>query len=330
MRHFVCSFILFIASTLLAAATGGVGASLTTVLEDDFATFFNLTQQQSQPLDFGQKELHYKTGGFQEHIDLYLIVDKNNTLLTARIEVDYQFISTQKTFAIDVIKSFLKDFCHQTDAAVCNTLAIRLMEGEGEVAPELAGVMKVLNSKKKWDSSTLQESVLTTETLKQKIRFAYHWINWTETVVRPGDFLIAEELQAYQLELTTERPTVHYWTNLSSDKVAFPFSRLVEARWVFKSLEEAANYYRAYQVKQAEGMQLLPNFEAAIGEEVQVYQAGAAQQETMARIGMASAPPAYLFYIRKRNCVTKLFVLCKVADTLEKATAIATLAAKKM
>jgi len=101
------------------------------VLQTDFASFFTITSQKTDDLAFQQKKHHYKTGGFQEYVDMYLTVDKNNILKIATILVKYKFLQEQSVFAIDVIKSFIQDFAHQEDQSVTQPFLINSIQAKG-------------------------------------------------------------------------------------------------------------------------------------------------------------------------------------------------------
>lgn len=306
----------------------GVGSPLEEVLKDDFASFFNIKEQKSTPTDLGQKSLHYKTGGFQEYLDLQFTVDKNKVLVAAELTVDYKFIKEQSTFAIDVIKSFLQDFCAEQDEEVCATLATRLWKGEGEVAPELAGVMQLLGNQKKWDCTTLSACVLNTEMRKEGLAFSFHAINWEQQAIPEQHFLNQKDLKKYHLELTQEEPTFKIWMPEKTDKSQF--SRLVDGHWHFQTAEAALNYYKAYQLQQSEGMALVEDFDKKLGEEVWVYETGPAQQEMMAALGLETTEEFYCFWMRKGASINKIFVVVEAEGGLELASQLAQRAVEKL
>lgn len=301
-----------------ALSANGVGSTMDEVLKDDFATFFNIQQQEKKELTLGQTKMHYKTGGFQEHIDLYFTKNKDNQLIAAEIEIDYSFIKEKGMLAIDVIKSFIKDFCHEKDASVCNTLAMRLFNREGEVAKELAGAMRVLEMKKKFDVTTLQSCVLNTEARKNKLVFQYYFINWKELTIGEEHFLDEKIMQSYKMTLVQEEPTFHVWQNKNDKEMKVPFERLVDGRWQFETEEEALNYFNAYQLQQSEGMLLIEIYDNVIADKCNVYQSTARQQDMLETLGIKDK--YYTFLSRKGKSIAKIFVCVKPDGTKEEAT----------
>jgi hypothetical protein len=298
------------------------------VLADDFASFFNIEKQKTKKGLVGQKEIHYKTGGFKEYIDLYLTVNKSQRVVAASIEVDYQFIEEKGMLAIDVIKSFIQDFCHEADAAVCETLAMRLFKREGEVAEELSGTMGVLESKKKWDATTLKKCVLNTETRAKRIVFSYHWINWTEQPVSSKSFMSNKLLAPYQLTSIQKESSFYVWQNKNEATVKVPFERLVDGRWQFATEAEAINYYRAYQLKQSEGMQVIQDWNKKLGDQYQVYESNKKQEEMLAMLGITDS--YYCFLVRRGAKIAKIFVVITADGKLEEATEMVIKGVKKM
>ncbi len=320
-KLFFSSFLLLASYSLCLA--NGVGAPLKEVKEGHFASFFNITEQSSKKLVLGQKEAHYKTGGFKEYIDLYLTTAPDQTLQRARILVKYPFISEQSRFAIDVIKSFIGDFCHEKDKAACHTLEMRLWNGEGEIAPELAPIMSVLSGQKKRATVTLNGCVLTVEAKKEGLEIVYHFISWEKQPLAEALFLTEKDLASYSFQNIQTEPDFKVWTTEDNEAEKLAFSRLVDGRWQFKTPREAANYFSAYQLFQSEGMEMVESEAALTSDEAMVYQSGAEQRKMMATLGITDPPTGYIFMLRKGKTIAKLFVMTTPTGSFEEAFKIA-------
>ncbi|MGH1336134.1 MAG: hypothetical protein ACRBFS_08405 [Aureispira sp.] len=328
MYKFLFLLFSFLSYTPVSSANG-VGTPLEKVLQGSFASFFHIKEQSRSTLSFGQQEIHYKTGGFKEFIDLTLIVDKEDLLLTAHLQVNYTFIKEQNRFAIDVIKSFIDDFCPKQDQAVCSTLADRLWNGEGTVAPELETVMNLFQGSKKWACSPLTACVLNTQAQEETLNFSYHFINWTTLAIPSPLFLSDKDLKKYPLQLTQEEATFKIWTPKGNTK-KLPCTRLVDGRWLFETAEEAHNYYQAYQIQQSEGMAFMSDFEQKLGHVCAVYENSPTQIKMLARMGIGPEKEFYCFLIRKGKSIAKVFVVVSSDASIAVATKIAQKAVRKL
>lgn len=317
----------FYAATIHTSSAQGVGTSLDHVLQGSFAEFFNIQEQSRAPLPLGKQQLHYKTGGFQEYIDLTFVIDEQQQLQSAHLEVRYEFIKEKGMLAIDVLKSFIAGFCQEHDQAICGTLSDRLWKQEGEVAPELSGVMQLLGGQKKWDSSPLTACVLNTAAKDSTLEFSYYFKNWEEQSIPSSHFLTQKDLRKYKLKMTQQEPTFQIWTNAKKGNAV---SRLVDGRWHFKTEKEADQYFQTHQLPQSEGMALLPDFKGKLGDECWVYETGPAQIDMMATLGIELTDEYYCFLVRKGASIAKIFVIVTPKASLQTATAIAKKAVQKL
>ncbi len=76
----------------------------------EFFNFFNLRTESSKELSSGIIELHLKTGGFQEYIDIYFYLDKKSEIKKAKLLSDREWIgdpSSINPFGTDISKSFI-------------------------------------------------------------------------------------------------------------------------------------------------------------------------------------------------------------------------------
>lgn len=83
--------------------------NLKTFLESDFKGFFNLEEKSKNDTKEGTL-YQYKTGGFKEFIDIFLMVNKENQIIKAQLEVKRDWIKSNLPMAKDVIKSFITQF----------------------------------------------------------------------------------------------------------------------------------------------------------------------------------------------------------------------------
>jgi len=81
--------------------------------QSEFYKFFNLMEQSSIKVDKDQKKFYFKTGGFQEHIDIYLYVNNDNLIIQSELYLDRKWIGNTKSinpFGSDISKSFIDLF----------------------------------------------------------------------------------------------------------------------------------------------------------------------------------------------------------------------------
>mgnify|MGYP000539569416 CR=1 FL=1 len=319
---FFSFLLLFMTQAVLG---NGVGSTMDEILESEFAQFFNIEQKTETALPFGQKQRHYKTGGFKEHIDLYFIIDKNEVLLTARIEVTLKFITEQTPFAKDVIKSFVSGFCHQKDRAVCQTLSDQIYTGEGGISDDLGELLRVLSNERKDGTSTLKGCVMTLENTKKTLNFEYHFINWEKQKVPTTAFLTKGNLNKYKLECTENALFFNTW-ELKENKKS-NYKKVIDFRFLMDSEEHATNYYRAYTLQQAEGA-LAIELDKKIGDERKLFLFNAETNETIALLGAKNN--YYYFWVRKGKYLAKIFVSVSPEVKLEKVVKLVEKAVKNL
>ena len=77
----------------------------------DFGGFFNIQEQKREPIN-NHIEFHFKTGGFQDFVDLFFITDNNETIKNAKLTVRRDWLESpgQSIFGLDIIKSFVNQF----------------------------------------------------------------------------------------------------------------------------------------------------------------------------------------------------------------------------
>ena len=110
--------------------------TLSKVLEGDFNRFFNLEEKARIALSPEEMNIHYKTGGFQEYIDIYLVMNKDQRLLSSKLIVSREWMKgANLKFAIDIIKSFVLEF--SIDKEHIQPLADKLWNFGTDMEPEL-------------------------------------------------------------------------------------------------------------------------------------------------------------------------------------------------
>lgn len=83
--------------------------NLNTFLESDFKGFFNLEEKSKNDTKDGSL-YQFKTGGFKEFIDIFLLINKEDQIIRAQLEVNRDWIKSNLPMAKDVIKSFIAQF----------------------------------------------------------------------------------------------------------------------------------------------------------------------------------------------------------------------------
>lgn len=79
----------------------------------EFFHFFNLTEENREKLNEVDKKLLFKTGGFQEHIDIFLYIDQDNNIKKAELYLDREWIgdiNSINPLGTDISKSFIDYF----------------------------------------------------------------------------------------------------------------------------------------------------------------------------------------------------------------------------
>ncbi|MCP4442868.1 MAG: hypothetical protein GY810_28515 [Aureispira sp.] len=79
------------------------------MLDGGFADFFNITEKGRKKIK-RETKIHYKTGGFKEHIDIYVWINKKKKIVAARLEISRNWLQESLAFGIDVEKSFVEEF----------------------------------------------------------------------------------------------------------------------------------------------------------------------------------------------------------------------------
>lgn len=81
--------------------------------DSEFYHFFNLSEQFKEKFSSNITKLLLKTGGFQEHIDIFLYINGNNQIKKAELYLDREWIGNKKSinpFGTDMSKSFINYF----------------------------------------------------------------------------------------------------------------------------------------------------------------------------------------------------------------------------
>lgn len=78
--------------------------------ETDFFIFFNLHETEKRAISKELTEIRLKPGGFQEHIDIMIVVNKDNEIVQAILYLHREWIGNVDSinpFAKDISKSFI-------------------------------------------------------------------------------------------------------------------------------------------------------------------------------------------------------------------------------
>jgi hypothetical protein len=86
------------------------GQQLSEMLKGTYNQFFNL-EEKSRETTEEEIKIHYNTGGFQEYVDIYITIDKNEKIIATELQVNRDWMKgINLGFAKDVIKSFIAEF----------------------------------------------------------------------------------------------------------------------------------------------------------------------------------------------------------------------------
>lgn len=79
-------------------------------INSEFFRFFNIRIEKSTEKASDITIVHLKTGGFQEHIDIFISIDKEGDILEGKLFLDRKWIGDANTinpFGTDISKSFI-------------------------------------------------------------------------------------------------------------------------------------------------------------------------------------------------------------------------------
>jgi hypothetical protein len=80
-------------------------------MEGDFNNFFHLEEKARTALSPDEMSIHYKTGGFQEFIDVFIVKNQEDLIVKTKLIVSREWMKgANLKFAIDIIKSFVLEF----------------------------------------------------------------------------------------------------------------------------------------------------------------------------------------------------------------------------
>ncbi len=102
-------------------------------LDGEFASFFGVEETGRVDLPAGTRH-DFKTGGFQEHVDVRVTVGKDGRITSALLELARAWTGSRENvspFAKDLAKSFVMTFMAPEDAATANLLALNVWQLQG-------------------------------------------------------------------------------------------------------------------------------------------------------------------------------------------------------
>ncbi len=114
------------------------GQQLSELLKSDYNKFFNLEEKSREKAGENSK-IHYKTGGFQEFVDIYISIDKSEKIIGAELKVKREWMKGANLgFAKDVVKSFIGEFAH--DKKHSKPLVDKIWQFGNDEEPELKDI----------------------------------------------------------------------------------------------------------------------------------------------------------------------------------------------
>ncbi len=151
----------------------------------EFYTFFNISETLSEKFSADLTKISLKTGGFQEHIDLYIYRDNNDEIRKVQLYLNRDWIGNTNSinpFGTDIAKSFIdlflpkeydpkfkKHLVHylfnlRGDHQVVIPLH-KAFQGFEESSPEIQPFLDVYRNTKKTARKTFKDFVLNMENL---------------------------------------------------------------------------------------------------------------------------------------------------------------------
>ncbi|MHA1311870.1 MAG: hypothetical protein ACTSWR_12090 [Candidatus Helarchaeota archaeon] len=100
----------------------------------EFYKFFNLNKTKTSIKD-DMTEIYFKTGGFQEFIDIIILINKNNDIIEAKLIIEREWIGNIKNinpFGKDIVKSFISVFTPLNDKNKINKIIETIWNLKGE------------------------------------------------------------------------------------------------------------------------------------------------------------------------------------------------------
>ncbi|TXT64859.1 MAG: hypothetical protein BAJALOKI3v1_160061 [Promethearchaeota archaeon] len=156
----------------------------------EFFSFFNLVTSSSEQFSSELKKVSLKTGGFQEHIDIYVYMTGNRDIVKAELYLDREWIGNVDSinpFGADLSKSFLQYFLPtQKDSEFKKHLVHYLYNLRGkkqviiplhqafrefeESIPAIIPYLEVYRNNKKKMQRNKQNYILTMENITQNLK----------------------------------------------------------------------------------------------------------------------------------------------------------------
>ena len=102
-------------------------------LDGEFASFFGVEETGHADVPTGTRH-DFKTGGFQEHVDLSVTVGSNGRITSVRLALARAWVGNRENvspFAKDLAKSFVATFMAPEDEPATNVLALNLWQLQG-------------------------------------------------------------------------------------------------------------------------------------------------------------------------------------------------------
>ncbi len=87
--------------------------TITELYKSDFGQFFHIKEHGRQLINDMNLEIHIKTGGFQDFIDILVLTDlEKDTIIECSLLINRDWFDDkpQSIFTLDLIKSFIEQF----------------------------------------------------------------------------------------------------------------------------------------------------------------------------------------------------------------------------
>jgi hypothetical protein len=100
----------------------------------DLFSFFNFTETGRKPMSGGMQEIHLKPGGFQEFIDVRMMIDRFQKVHEGALYLDRDWIGSPMTvspFGKDLAKSFIGAITPPTDRKKADNIINTIWNVEG-------------------------------------------------------------------------------------------------------------------------------------------------------------------------------------------------------
>jgi hypothetical protein len=110
-------FLLFVLLLNICNVFAGVGDKYDDFLKSEFAEFFKISETGRSDAGSGQIRIIIKPGVFKEYIDISVLTDSTNNIISGELDVNRSWIDNPESnpFARDIVKSFIAELVNSKD-----------------------------------------------------------------------------------------------------------------------------------------------------------------------------------------------------------------------